>query len=640
MSNVLKDRWTVSGNEITWTVTEKSEHIDNMEMAGRRVAVVVYYGTNADGTLYFKKNLYYPMLRMIPNGTGDSLGHPYEGEEHLKFKIDGRDITEYPVNFKINGMIVICSEDEAHRLQITRFLLPTVKEKAFVEHIVIKNISDAELNIDPIFYENTVYERGNKGVYVLEATTHGKDVVTLAPGEHTTYDTVYTARRIIEERPRISGVAELVRRRDYADDLFSGSLVLETTDPILSCEFNFSKLRITESIFDTLGGPMHCPGGQRYYAAVWANDQAEYASPYFGFAGNEYAHSACVNLMDLYRPFMHPNLHHIPASIVAEGTDIWEAWGDEGDAAQYIYGMTRYLLQRGDLDLAREYFDTIDWCVRYELDKETEDHLIAADSDELENRLPAGDANLLNTSLVYGGLMCGAYMARELGYADKEQEYLAFAERLHSGIENSLGAEIHGYHTYRYFKGYDELRSYTASPLTVGIFDRKEDTVNALVKHLWTEDGFLSAESDKMFWDRSTLYVMRGIFRGGLDEVGYEYLMKYSRRRLLGEHVPYPIEAWPEGAQRHLSGESGLYARTIIEGMFGINPMGFSSFTVAPAIPESLGPVALRKIKAFGGCFDVEVSRSGDMYSVRVTNIDGASQSFEIKAGDSVVVKL
>lgn len=26
---------------------------------------------------------------------------------------------------------------------------------------------------------------------------------------------------------------------------------------------------------------MHGPGGESYYAAIWANDQAEYINPYF-----------------------------------------------------------------------------------------------------------------------------------------------------------------------------------------------------------------------------------------------------------------------------------------------------------------------------------------------------------------------
>lgn len=61
-----------------------------------------------------------------------------------------------------------------------------------------------------------------------------------------------------------------------------------------------------------------------------------------------------------------------------------------------------------------------------------------------------------------------------------------------------------------------------------------------------------------------------------------DYLRFYSSQRLLGEHVPYAIEAWPEGNQRHLSAESGLYCRIITEGMFGIRPTGLNSFVLLP----------------------------------------------------------
>ena len=40
--------------------------------------------------------------------------------------------------------------------------------------------------------------------------------------------------------------------------------------------------------------------------------------------------------------------------------------------------------------------------------------------------------------------------------------------------------------------------------------------------------------------------------------------------RLLGERVPYVVEAFPEYNMRHLSVESALYARTITDGLLNI----------------------------------------------------------------------
>ena len=73
--------------------------------------------------------------------------------------------------------------------------------------------------------------------------------------------------------------------------------------------------------------------------------------------------------------------------------------------------------------------------------------------------------------------------------------------------------------------------------------------------------------------------------------------------------MPYAIEAWPEGSQRHLSAESGLYGRIVTEGMFGIRPTGFHSFTLTPHLPQGWDSMNLRKIRAFGTSFDVEVKR-------------------------------
>lgn len=126
---------------------------------------------------------------------------------------------------------------------------------------------------------------------------------------------------------------------------------------------------------------------------------------------------------------------------------------------------------------------------------------------------------------------------------------------------------------------------------------------------LWTENGLLTQEGSTTFWDRSTLYALRGAYAAGATEKATAYLQYYSRQRLVGEHVPYAIEAWPEGSQRHLSAESGLYSRVITEGLFGIRPTGLASFVFTPRLPADWENMALRNIRAFGRTFDIEVSR-------------------------------
>jgi len=92
---------------------------------------------------------------------------------------------------------------------------------------------------------------------------------------------------------------------------------------------------------------------------------------------------------------------------------------------------------------------------------------------------------------------------------------------------------------------------------------------------------------------------------------------------LLGEHVPYPVEAWPEGDQRHLSAESALYCRVITEGLFGINPTGLNKFTMTPWLPNGWDYMSLRNVKAFGRTFDIEVTRKGKTETITVKTEKG-----------------
>ncbi len=613
---------------------------DNVETAGRKCAAVIYYGTGEDGTLNCNFRLFFPMLRKIPNDTHATLRHDVPESGHIAFSCGGAEVKEYPEEYRIDGVLSVTSRGADGKLIIKRYYFPSTEKSAFIEYVTVMNVSDGDVKIGCTFPDGEQFYRGTKGIYSLRADSRGEKETVLEEGEAAVYATVYSGRVIADDPVTLDPAEELMLRRSFAEEIFSESIVLECPDESVNTEFAFSKLRISESVFDTLRGPMHCPGGQAYYAAVWANDEAEYAAPYFGFSGFSGGVGATVNMMELYRPFMGPEMHMIPSSIIAEGLDIWEGAGDEGDASMYLYGVTRFLLSRGDRDLAEKYFDTVDWCVRYISTKETDDHVITSDCDELEARFKIGNANLLTSSLSYGGLRCAADLAKSLGYDHKEREYNAFAERLKAGIEAHFGTNFKGYETYVYYTGCDILRSYICAPLTVGLTERAEGTVLALMENLYTENGFLTAEGDKMFWDRSTLYCFRGIFAAGMADKIYPAFRDYTEKRLLSEHVPYPIEAWPEGNQRHLSAEGGLYCRTVIEGLFGITPTGLSSFSVKPSLPaEWRGKkTALRRVDAFGTVFDIEIEY-GENYKMTVTDGERILTK-TVSPGDSAVFEL
>ena len=234
--------------------------------------------------------------------------------------------------------------------------------------------------------------------------------------------------------------------------------------------------------------------------------------------------------------------------------------------------------------------------------------------DELETRLPAGKANLCTSSLYYDALRHAAILERELGHPKFASDYSLRAEEMKKAIERHFGCSMRGYDTYRYYDGCEVLRSWIGIPLCMGLFNRAEGTADALFSPgLWTGSGMLSAEGDKkgVTWDRSVLYAFRGVFASGLGDRVFDKFLDYSRTRLLGEHVPYPVEAWPEQNMRHLSAESALYCRIVTEGLFGIDPTGLGKFEVKAHLPKGVERMTLKNVRVFGRVLSITADEAG-----------------------------
>ena len=103
--------------------------------------------------------------------------------------------------------------------------------------------------------------------------------------------------------------------------------------------------------------------------------------------------------------------------------------------------------------------------------------------------------------------------------------------------------------------------------------------------------------------------------------------------------MPNAIEAWPEGSQRHLSAESGLYGRILTEGVFGIRPTGLRSFSLTPRLPQEWNEMTLRHICAFGTQFDIHVERAkGGKLNVEVVQ-NGRTRKFTLREGATINCK-
>lgn len=622
-------RWGLTADGgISWTVRSGADdaagfgagafaHTDHIEMAGKGMAAIVSYGVDALGRLVLRQHLVFPSLRTLPNDTRG--GYFLKLSEHVvdSILVDGRPIVEKPASFYIRGVLRMVSRTGT-ALRLERTIFPSVDKRAYIERYVLTNTGQTALRVRlPVVDRDSVTDgrREVAGPFVVSRRTYDGGDIVLGPGNSSSFAYVVSVRRSCEETYVYSASYELARREALVEGVF-GSLVLRTPNDTIDRLFDFAKLRAAESIYDTKAGLMHSPGGGEYYAAIWANDQAEYASPFFPFLGNIAGNEAAENTFRFFGAYMNATFRPIPSSIVAEGDSIWNGAGDRGDQAMIAYGAARFALAYGDTIEARRLWPLISWCLEYLRRKRTSEGVIASDADELEGRFPAGKVNLSTNVLAYGGFLYASRLAASLDDSASSAGLLAEASRLRSDLGAYFAARVSGFDTYRYYDGNTVLRSWICLPLVMGIFDRAPQTIKALLSpYLWTPNGILTAAGDTTFWDRATLYAFRGLFYAGATDTCYRYFAYYSRTRLLGEHVPYPVEAWPEGDQRQLSAESALYCRVVTEGLFGIDPLGLHSFSLRPKLPAGWSFMTLEHMRAFGGDWKIGIhSRNVTVY--------------------------
>lgn len=605
-------------------------------MAGKKVAGIITYDIDSLGYLSVDRELIYPQLRRHLE-DGESKWQVYRS--YLKGYYDDDLLpTIYCNNIKMNptavskvtidGTLEITHHPSSKEIVLKRDFFPSVDQRMFVEQWTITNTRDsiADIQITPV--SQSLSQLGPKGPSELLVESVPKSDFSLSPNESYTFDIIYGARKRGDDLFELQLLHE--ERQAFLDDIHE-NLKLNTPDSVLNTLFAFSKVRATESIFDSKMGLVHSPGGGRYYTGIWANDQAEYSGPFFPYLGLEQGNIAALNTYKRFWEMMQTIPNHeknIWASFEMNG-EIPCCGSDRGDAAMVAFGGLHYLLATGDLELCRQYEPMINWCLTWNAKKLNSEGVVRSDTDEMEGRIETGSANLSTSSLYYGALDLAIGYYGDLGYdLAKLNELRNKRDALGKAIEKYFGANIEGLDTYKYFKEHKYLRHWICMPLVVGLHDHVDATVTALFDRLWSENGVhVEKNSDnkaisKIFWDRGTLYALRGTIMAGEIEVSLQKLQEFSKKRLIGDRVPYVVEAYPEGNMAHLSAESALYCRVFIEGMFGIKPIGTNAFDLTPRLPQAWNAMSLDRIAAFGLLHNIKIERIGQSIQVTVSGVD------------------
>lgn len=642
--------WEISDRRaITWRVGEQGQlpHNENIEMAGKQVAAIVYYSVDSSRRLHLSRDVIFPQLRTF-NKFDEPDWKKYRayfrrtvGDEVLpSIRLGNKIIRPTKVDsVKIGGWLRFY-HTSIDGLRIVRTLYPSPEERFLVEEWQLINESNQDMSFEITQSKWQQSEMGYKGQYTFHAFGKGPEKVDLDRGEAVSFP-VYFGATLNDESSQFDDRSAWEGRQSFIKEMQS-NLALITPDPVINLLFYFSKIRASESIFNSSMGLIHSPGGGNYYLGTWANDQVEYSGPFFPYLGYETGNEAAFNTYQKFKKHIPKGEAHIPYAFEVDGNFIMD-FLDRGDAAMIAYGTTQYLLARGDEEEAENLWPLVEWSLDYCHEHRNGAGAVISESDEMEGRISTGKANLSTSSLYYGGLKQAERLAKSMNRKGLANRYSKRGKEMGRVIEQYFGATMEGLDTYRYFDGNEYLRHWICLPLVMGITDRKEATLSALFEHLWTENGVLVEKKPNskinMFWDRATLYALRGAFRVGETELAFEKLKDYSRKRLLGDHVPYAIEAYPENNMKHLSAESALYCRIITEGMLGITPISLSSFRMKARLPTEWDFLELKNLSLSGQTTNLSLRRKGTKVMVEVDVRGKTILKKVVSEGNEVVIQ-
>ncbi|MBS3915659.1 MAG: hypothetical protein KG003_14285, partial [Bacteroidetes bacterium] len=272
-------RWQMnSDGSIEWFIGNRIPHDDHIELSGKQISCVLRYGVASDSSFHASRSLVWPMLRTIPNNTHASLTRRFAQDAFEMVTVNYRPITaEKVTSISLNGILTVNSR-VSNTLELTRQYFPSTDLPVYCEVYRIKNISGKKCVVE-IPKSTSIYQTdpkmGTEGAFALQVNWYHGGSYQLQPNESVHFSLIYSGAKLKEPTLQIEAEYEMAKRLSFVQQV-RNNLVLETPDTVLNRAFAFAKIRAAESIFETKGGPMHGPGGESYYAAIWANDQAEY----------------------------------------------------------------------------------------------------------------------------------------------------------------------------------------------------------------------------------------------------------------------------------------------------------------------------------------------------------------------------
>ena len=286
---------------------------------------------------------------------------------HLGSLFDGKPVvSETTTRVHIRGLVTIESLLGKNKdVALTRAIFPSTTKPLVLERYTFTNHSAQTATVeaeDTVKTVRTSASRGVAGSISSRRRWLDPGPKTLKPGESASFTLAFSAREAGAAPIVVNAEEEEKARRERVDEFLS-KLQLETPDPVLNTAFALCQdPHHREHLRNEGRADARSRRRSRTTPPIWANDQAEYANPFFPFLGDRVANEAAINSYRLFARYMNPDFKPIPSSIIAEGTGFWNGAGDRGDMAMIAYGASGFALAYGDRKTAEELWQLIAWC--------------------------------------------------------------------------------------------------------------------------------------------------------------------------------------------------------------------------------------------------------------------------------------
>jgi predicted TIM-barrel fold metal-dependent hydrolase len=581
-----------------------------MCMQGRKVVMEVH-ADPAQGVSY--KARFFHVLPDMP----EKLRVVFEANSQSMpmIQVDGQPLkNELPLSATFDGLLTL-AYPETNGVITKRTVYPSMGKALVLEEWQVRNAGSKPVTMSVMPSRKEVMK---DKIMVIWDCRGIASAALVEPGGVCLFFTSVQAVPTAELKVDFDVATERDARRALATAAWRGPGRLETPEPQLDAAFALQKLHVLECPMETDKGLITHNGSLTYSPGIWANDPVEYSSPLFPFFGDAELNRASMNMYRVWQD--HCQKHGtVPFPGSFEGPTLQLVQRERGDDAMVLYGLSKFLLFQGDRAAAAEMWPLIMFSADTVLKHATAEGIVASETDEMEGRYPTGKANLSTSSLAYGGYRLAARLAHALGKPE-EKIFDQRADALRIGLEKYFGADIEGFKTYRYFKENTTLRGWILLPLAMGIHDRQEGTVAALLSDkLWPNRmagaDILAETGRETEWGRETYYALRALFKAGHTEEAIDLTRRVVKAQVFGSRGPYPDE---DAIDMLCPGS--LYPRVFTEGMFGIVPTGLDSFECTPWLPKAWPRMALRDVRAFGRAWDLVVERVGAPQKVTVSS--------------------